>query len=184
MPAPVIDGKDDMIPAHPPQGALTGVILAPSAYAPLEAALRSHGMPVEGLRAANKQYFAFYDGRARLVGYGGLELHRPDALLRSILVTDQRCGGLGREIVAWMVHHAGRHGVRHMYLLTRRAGGFFARLGFTPLARDDCPAAIRASGQFNDPDLVGADCLMLTITAPMMAHPAPVATGLATARAG
>jgi amino-acid N-acetyltransferase len=51
---------------------------------------------------------------------------------------------LTRERLRW----AAARGLDTVYLMTTTAAGFFPRLGFEPVARDQVPAAVRGSLQF------------------------------------
>jgi amino-acid N-acetyltransferase len=83
-------------------------------------------------------------------GVVGLEIHGEVALLRSLAVADaQRGGGLGAALVAHAERYAAGRGVATVYLLTTTAAGFFMRLGYRHVPREDAPAAIAATSQFS-----------------------------------
>ncbi|HZX29640.1 MAG TPA: arsenic resistance N-acetyltransferase ArsN2 [Telluria sp.] len=79
----------------------------------------------------------------------GLQVAADAALVRSLVVADGwRGAGAGAALLAQLLAHARRRGVRSLYLLTTTAAPFFARHGFEPAARDDVPAAVRSLDQF------------------------------------
>jgi len=84
-----------------------------------------------------------------LVGAAGIEAYGAAGLLRSVVVAEAWRGtGLGRRMVADRLAWAEGRGLSEVYLLTSTAADFFARLGFSRIARDDVPAPVRASREF------------------------------------
>ena len=106
------------------------------------------GLPLTGIPAHFSSFLVLrLDGR--IVGAVGLELHGPDAVLRSLVVAPRmRRAGLGRELVKHVLLLARAHGVRTAYLLTMTAAEFFARESFEPCARESVPEAIASSTEF------------------------------------
>jgi amino-acid N-acetyltransferase len=83
------------------------------------------------------------------VGFGGLEVHGSDALLRSVVTLPPlRQTGKGGAIVAALEAEARAHRCHAIYLLTASEADFFGRLGYAPCVRGDVPEAIRGSRQF------------------------------------
>ena len=67
------------------------------------------------------------------VGFGGLEIHGSDALLRSVVILPRlREIGMGRAIVETLEIEAAARQCRAIYLLTTSQAEFFARLGYAP----------------------------------------------------
>lgn len=88
-------------------------------------------------------------GDGTVLGVGGLEMHAGGGLVRSVAVHDaHRSSGLGTSILATLVEEAAQAGLRDLYLLTEGAAGFFARHGFTTMARGDVPVWVQATPQF------------------------------------
>jgi N-acetylglutamate synthase-like GNAT family acetyltransferase len=115
----------------------------------LKASLRNAKLPTDDLDAEGPLFWRFETAEGTPVGFGGLEIHGPDALLRSVVtLPPQRGHGFGHAIVAALEAEAAMHGRRALYLLTTTEKDFFARLGYVSCARDRVPAAIRASTQF------------------------------------
>ncbi len=113
----------------------------------LRTALAAAGLPADDIAAAGVELFEYaIDGRP--VGYGGLERHGPDVLLRSIVVAaDRRGEGVGRGIVCELLDRAADRGAERAYLLTTSAQSFFERLGFAGIERHLAPAPILATRQ-------------------------------------
>ena len=84
-----------------------------------------------------------------VVGTAALELYADGALLRSVAVDPGRQGRqLGHELTEAALRLAGDHGADTVFLLTTTAERFFPKFGFEPIARDDVPASVRASVEF------------------------------------
>lgn len=86
----------------------------------------------------------------RLAGLVGVEMHGPDALLRSLAVADSARGkALGAALLAYAEQFAVAHGVQTVYLLTTTAETFFAQRGYSLAKREAAPPAIAATQQFS-----------------------------------
>jgi N-acetylglutamate synthase-like GNAT family acetyltransferase len=113
----------------------------------LAAALRNCGLPTDDLNQAGHLFWRFETPSDIPVGFGGLELHSRDGLLRSIVILPPlRRQGFGSAIVAALELEARALGCRTVYLLTT-APPFFARSGYLVCEPDDVPQAVRASVQ-------------------------------------
>lgn len=126
----------------------------------IAALLRSAGLPPADVRPdAGPVLVARENGV--VIGSIAAEVHRPDALLRSLVVAPERRGqGLGGELVRSLDAAGAAWGVQRWWLLTTTAERFFAARGFTVIARDAAPAAIRESAQFRGEACASAACLM------------------------
>lgn len=106
-------------------------------------------LPEHGVAELWGHYFVVREDDGRVVGVAGLEVHGPDGLLRSVAVDeDYRGQGVGERLVAAALERARQVPLRAVYLLTTTAREYFARRGFTACAREDVPAAVRASWEF------------------------------------
>ncbi len=115
----------------------------------LATALARAGLPVDDVRE-NGPLFWRFEREDVPVGFGGLEIHDEDALLRSVVtVPPLRNRGHGRAIVDVLETEARAHGCRALYLLTTTAHEFFERLGYTLCDRGAVPDAIAASRMFS-----------------------------------
>jgi N-acetylglutamate synthase-like GNAT family acetyltransferase len=83
------------------------------------------------------------------VGFGGLEIHGYDALLRSVVTLPPlRQVGMGAAIVAALEAEAHARRCGTVYLLTVSETDFFKRLGYEACTRAEVPEGLRASRQF------------------------------------
>lgn len=84
-----------------------------------------------------------------VVGAAAIELHPDGALLRSVVVAHAHQGhGLGHRLTESALQIASRHGADTVFLLTTTADAFFPRFGFGRIARDEVPASVQASLEF------------------------------------
>lgn len=100
-----------------------------------------------------------------LVAVAGVEVYGGDGLLRSVAVrNDCRGSAIGRAVTHDRIAWARGRGLGALYLLTETAPGFFERLDFRRIERDDFPAAVRASSEFTHvcPDTAVAMVLELS----------------------
>lgn len=111
-------------------------------------ALADAGLPIDDLAESNRTFFAYHTLDGERVGYGGIELHGDDVLVRSIIVTpDARNAGLGTNIVPILLLRAFEAGARQAFLLTTSAAPFFAKLGFKEVDRANAPPTILSTRQ-------------------------------------
>jgi amino-acid N-acetyltransferase len=112
-------------------------------------ALAKANLPAADVDAPGRLFWRFHALDQVPLGYGGLEIHRRDALLRSVLtLPPARRAGVGRAIVAALEVEAAALACQRIWLLTSDTAEFFARLGYAEAAREEVPEAIRASAQW------------------------------------
>lgn len=124
--------------------------IEPAAYNDdsVAALLTAAGLPVPGAEDAPVQMRVLREA-GRVLACAGYERHGEAALLRSVAVAAEARGrGLGRGLVGALLAELEGQGAREVYLLTLDAAGFFARLGFAPIARAEVPAAVLAAREF------------------------------------
>ena len=110
--------------------------------------LERHQLPLEGARQLGET-MVVARASGRVVGAAALEIYADAALLRSVVVDAGMQGqGIGQQLTAAAVALAAERGVGTLFLLTTTAAGFFARLGFAEVAREDVPALVRTSVEF------------------------------------
>ena len=110
-------------------------------------ALAAGGLPTEDLGDPGRSFFAF-EHEAGAVGYAGYELCGTEVLLRSVVVLPEARGrGHGRAMTETLLGAAEAAGARRAFLFSTDAAGYFARLGFVPIARTEAPASILATRQ-------------------------------------
>jgi amino-acid N-acetyltransferase len=117
------------------------------------------GLPAEGLQADPHGLWVAQAG-AEVVGAVGLELHGGAALLRSLVVReDRRRSGVGAGLVRHVLREAGRRGARSVLLMTAGAEEFFRRLGFEAVEPEQVPEPVRLSPGFRVPGARSGVCM-------------------------
>jgi N-acetylglutamate synthase-like GNAT family acetyltransferase len=130
----------------------------------LRAALVKVGLPADDIGDPQLLFWRFETYEDVPVGFGGLEIHGPDALLRSLVTLPPlRQVGMGAAMVGVLEVEARARSCRTIYLLTTSEADFFERLGYARCARGDAPAAIRASRQFSELCPAGATAMVKRI---------------------
>jgi N-acetylglutamate synthase-like GNAT family acetyltransferase len=115
----------------------------------LSAALKGAGLPTDDLADASRHFWRFSFADDIPAGFGGLELHGTDALMRSITTLPPLRGrGFARAIVKALEAEAMLLKCDAVFLLTTSAQPLFEKLGYTVVDRASVPAAIRATTQF------------------------------------
>lgn len=87
----------------------------------------------------------------QLCAMAGLELLGSDGLLRSV-VTAQSCRskGLATDLVKQIESHAKSHQLKHLYLITIDAQGYFQRHGYQIIERPHVPLNIQQSREYSE----------------------------------
>ena len=116
----------------------------------LNAALTKAKLPSDDVRAEGPSFWRFVTEEDDVpVGFGGLEMHGRDVLLRSIVILPPvRRHGAGRTIVHLLEMEAAMRGAETVWLLTTETAGFFEQLGYAVCDREQAPPAIGASVEF------------------------------------
>lgn len=134
------------------QTAMQAAVIRPATRADLpriEALLTANSLPTIGVGDLLDGFFVGeHDGE--IVGVVGLETCcREYALLRSTAIKPEWRGrNLGRRLVERAIEEAERRGTNALYLLTTTAERYFPRFGFEITTRDDVPAEVRATAEF------------------------------------
>ena len=129
----------------------------------IEVLLQNCGLPYEDCN----EHLDCFNGITRdgnLIAIGALQFKGPVALLRSIAVhTENRSQGLAASVTRYLIELARLDGVRELYLLTETAEYYFTRFGFCPVTRENLPAEIKSTRQFESlcPASAQAMCLKL-----------------------
>jgi len=115
----------------------------------LAAALTKAKLPSEDIGTEGPSFWRFTTEDDVPVGFGGLEMHGRDALLRSIVILPPvRRRGAGRTIVGLLETEAALRGASAVWLLTTETAAFFEQLGYAACDRAQAPPAIRATAEF------------------------------------
>lgn len=109
--------------------------------------LESFGLLTSDIKGRDVQLWALADGET-LAGVVGLERSGSIGLLRSLAISHKHRGqGLAKQLCDHVCAQAGE--LDGLYLLTETAAGFFAKIGFIEINRNDTPNALRETPQFS-----------------------------------
>ena len=113
------------------------------------ALLQTEKLPVDDLPATLDNFFiALYDGK--VIGAIGMELYRPYALLRSMIVSrEHRNKNIAAALIEQLEHNCETQQIKTIYLLTETAADYFARKGYRKITREEVPDAVKASSEFS-----------------------------------
>lgn len=110
--------------------------------------LESQHLPLDGVDEHVSTMVVAREG-SEVVGAAAVELYADGALLRSVVVDPVVQGqGLGHRLSEAALRIARDRGTDTAFLLTTTAEKFFPKLGFEPIVRDDVPASVQASIEF------------------------------------
>jgi amino-acid N-acetyltransferase len=127
------------------------VVIGPANVHDLPAAhdlLERLHLPLAGVDEHVQTLIVARDG-SHVVGTAAVELYPDGALLRSVAVDPSRQGRrLGHQLTEAALNLARAHGADTVFLLTTTAERFFPRFGFEPITRDDVPASVQDSVEF------------------------------------
>lgn len=120
----------------------------PADLSAVQALLRQAELPWEDVAPHLGAFLVGIQG-AEIVASAGFEQCGPEALVRSVVLAPElRAQSLGAGLCDTLLGEMRRRGVRDAYLLTTTAPRFFERLGFTRIARESAPDAIRGTREF------------------------------------
>lgn len=124
------------------------------------AMLKSAKLPTSDISRDKLADFLIANDDDRLVGVVGLEVHGPDALLRSLVVAPSyRAHGMGLQLLVAAEALARRKGIAALTLLTTTVATFFARNGYRVVERTDVSVYLRASAEFSELCPSSATCM-------------------------
>jgi amino-acid N-acetyltransferase len=134
--------------------------------APIRALLDATNLPSADIGTVQLAHFLVvrWADSDELAGVVGLEPSAPVALLRSLAVAPSRRGiGVGAAMVAAIEVLARGQGIDELVLLTMTAEHFFARLGYTVIARADAPQVLQSTREFAELCPASAVCMRKSI---------------------
>lgn len=112
--------------------------------------LADSDLPTVGVDHALATFLVVEAGH-EVVATAGVERYGEAVLLRSVVVRPLlRGSGVAQSLVSQLLDRARDQGATAAYLLTTTAEGYFARLGFTTIARGEVPATVQASIEFRE----------------------------------
>jgi amino-acid N-acetyltransferase len=114
----------------------------------IHALLERLHLPLDGVDEHLPTMLVARDGE-QVVGTAALELYADGALLRSVAVEPDRQGTqLGHRLTDAALRLATAHGANTIFLLTTTAERFFPKFGFERITRDEVPASVQTSVEF------------------------------------
>ncbi|MEW6620705.1 MAG: arsenic resistance N-acetyltransferase ArsN2 [bacterium] len=112
--------------------------------------LKRCGLPYEDI-ANHLHHFMVAKTGNDLIGVIGLEVYEKVGLLRSLAITDDYRGrGIAKAVYTRILAYAHLQGIESLYLLTTTAEGFFSKMGFTKVERNNIPESIQATKEFQN----------------------------------
>ena len=125
--------------------------------------LSSYDLPTVDLSGVVSSLFVL-DSDGAIIGSGGVEVYGETGLLRSVAVRDSLKGaGFGTVICREIFDRMRAQGLTELYLLTTTAPGFFERMGFTRIDRNDVPADIQGTTEFSTLCPQSAVCMLMSL---------------------
>ena len=110
--------------------------------------LATQHLPLDGIDEHVETMVVAMKG-SEVVGSAAVELYEDGALLRSVVVDPMVQGqGLGHRLSEAALSIAKDRGRLTAFLLTTTAEKFFPKLGFEQIVRDEVPASVQASIEF------------------------------------
>jgi len=114
----------------------------------IRALLKRLQLPVAGVDEHLPTMLVAREGE-QIVGTAALELYADGALLRSVAVDPRQQGKqLGHQLTDAALQLATTHGANIVFLLTTTADRFFPKFGFERISREQVPASVRQSVEF------------------------------------
>jgi amino-acid N-acetyltransferase len=124
------------------------IIANESEFETFREAVKSAGLPYQDLNYTNQVLISYFD-QQKPVGTGGLEVLNRFALLRSVSVTPEfRNRNIGKQITSDIIRNAKESNLEAVYLLTETARGYFHKLGFETVEREQVPGEIKSTAEF------------------------------------
>lgn len=121
---------------------------APSDLGAVHALLTAAKLPLDGI-PSDLAHFLVAERDGAIVGAIGLEDYGAAALLRSAVVSPTLRGtGVGERLVRALLDATRAKGTTEVVLLTTTAESWFPRFGFERITRDEAPASVHASEEF------------------------------------
>lgn len=114
--------------------------------------LASENLPTEDLNADMQLFYSLAGSPndQEILTCGGYEQYGNIGLLRSVAIHPKNQGkGIGKQWMRLLLEKGQELGLEEIYLLTTTAEGFFQKIGFTTIPRENVPAAIQNSEEFS-----------------------------------
>lgn len=155
---------------------LTFAFAIPADLTPIQNLLQDSDLPYEDV-SDHLSHFIVAKKDNQLIGIIGLEVYERVGLVRSLAVADYyRGNGIAKRLYDRILAHAHMLGIDELYLLTTTAEGFFAKMGFVKVERNNLPEVIQATKEFQSLCPVTAVCMVKEIKEDARYYPKDVLT--------
>ncbi|HAJ34668.1 MAG TPA: GNAT family N-acetyltransferase [Chloroflexi bacterium] len=124
--------------------------------------LTRYALPLDGAQAHLNAFVVMTDAAGAIHGVAGLERYGATGLLRSVAVAEPR-SGVGAALVRALLDRAKASGITQVVLLTTTAADYFPRFGFRRIDRQDAPAEVTASVEFQTACPASATVMLLEL---------------------
>lgn len=132
----------------------------------IRALLAQHQLPNDDI-AHHLRHFHVANLDGRVIGAMGLEIYRPFALARSLVVSQDLWGqGVARQLYKRSESYARQQGVASLYLLMLTAPRFFGKRGFVEIDRSSVPGKIQKTREFAEICPASATCMVKHLNDP------------------
>lgn len=128
----------------------------------IAALLTSYDLPLDGAQKHIADFMVAVGENGDIEGVAAIERYQQIGLLRSVAVVSQG-NGVGATLVNHLIATARKQGLRQIVLLTTTAADYFPRFGFRRIERQDAPAAVHASAEFQGACPASATVMMLDL---------------------
>ena len=123
--------------------------------------LHACDLPTDDLDASHMDHFLVIKDNGKVVGSVGLEICGKYGLLRSLAVSKSLRGrSLGSKLVEQIEAYARTHQLKSLYLLTTTADQFFIHTGYQIIQRQNAPAPIQKTTEFQSICPESAVCMV------------------------
>jgi len=127
--------------------------------------LRDCNLPEDGIEDQFPKSFVVAENDGELIGVAAIKEYGSAGLLRSVAVAEAcRSRAVGGHLVAECLERAKLRGSTEVYLLTLDAQGYFESFGFAVLDRDQVPAEVAASREFDSVCPATATAMVLQLS--------------------
>jgi len=117
-------------------------------------------------------HFLLAKSNDALIGVVGLEVLGEFGLLRSLAVVSSHRGkGIGKMLYERILAYAHLQGIKELYLLTTTAEGFFSKLGYSKVERNNIPKPIQTTEEFHSLCPSTAVCMVKRINKEAQYYP-------------
>jgi amino-acid N-acetyltransferase len=111
--------------------------------------LSGENLPITDLNPLLENFFVSEDA-AGINGVMGMDRYDNLGLLRSAIVKkESRNHGIASVLITNLFDHAQASGIKTLYLITNTAERYFSNKGFEKIAKENVPATVLQSKEFN-----------------------------------